>query len=264
MWSTAAVGRVCNFFFETLYFSCPRLRMEPSHDHALKATKELTPLERINTGALVRNDRLALVGRCLGVMGLFYAMPRHDQSSETGPTTSCGSILLLLGGNHLIASSSGMLMCQALMMFPGSRESILSHRSRGKHPVSRNTCQDHWLEHVAIVPIGSIFGQILAPLEFRSFGFLLLLRAAQQAERQSGVSFCSTLVSRLGSQIGLGDFCNVFFGLPPPRQGRKAQHLEDIETTRSLAEQHIEQSGSLLWPLSAVLAACIFHFRRVL
>jgi len=69
-------------------------------------------------------------------------------------------------------------------------EKIHSIHHWAKHPLSRNTYEDHWLDNFGNEIVGHLFAQILVPLDRPTWWFSRLFRVLESLEKHSGVS-CS-------------------------------------------------------------------------
>ena len=63
-----------------------------------------------------------------------------------------------------------------------------------KHPLSRTTYQDHWLDNFANALVGHFAAGILVPLDRTTFWLSRLVRVCESLEKHSGVSCAFNLV----------------------------------------------------------------------
>mmetsp|Transcript_9325 Transcript_9325/g.23979 ORF Transcript_9325/g.23979 Transcript_9325/m.23979 type:complete len:186 (-) Transcript_9325:98-655(-) len=65
---------------------------------------------------------------------------------------------------------------------------IHSFHHWAKHPLSRNTYEDHWLDNAANAIVGHGFAQVLIPLDRTTFFFSRFFRIMESLEKHSGIS----------------------------------------------------------------------------
>ena len=57
-----------------------------------------------------------------------------------------------------------------------------------RHPLSRNTYQDHWLDNLGNAIVGHVCAQIFVPLDHDMFWLSRVFRVLESLEKHSGVS----------------------------------------------------------------------------
>lgn len=77
---------------------------------------------------------------------------------------------------------------RSLHVVPYLWENIHSIHHWAKHPLSRNTYEDHWFDNFLNAIIGHCYAQILVPLDLPTFWFSRIFRIFESLEKHSGVS----------------------------------------------------------------------------
>jgi len=77
---------------------------------------------------------------------------------------------------------------RSLHEIPYLWEKIHSIHHWAKHPLSRNTYEDHWADNFGNAIVGHVFAQLLVPLDRETFWFSHLFRILESLEKHSGVS----------------------------------------------------------------------------
>lgn len=180
--------KLYNAYLETVYFSCPALRTQPPSEHALKGSikdlcgRELHQLETINF-----HDKLTMVSQISLELLFYFSIPGfYPAPSEVAQPLVLRAFKLLL--NHYVLSFGMYWMHRALHVVPFFWRHIHSFHHWARHPLSRNTYEDHWLDNFANAIIGHGFAQILIPLDYPTFIFSRVLRIMESLEKHSGVS----------------------------------------------------------------------------
>lgn len=187
LWTKAAVARLYNTYCEAVFFSFPQYRIQPSREHALKARKDLCGRQLQELETLVRHDRLTLLSQFAFNLGLYYALPGYYPAAQevVAPWHERGLRLL---ANHYLMSFTMYWTHRALHAVPWLWENIHSFHHWARHPLSRNTYQDHWLDNLGNAVVGHCFAQILVPLDRGIFWFSHIFRILESLEKHSGVS----------------------------------------------------------------------------
>lgn len=187
LWTKALVTRVYNTYCEAIFFAFPQHRIQPTREHALKAKKDLCGRQMQELETIVRHDRMTLASQFLLNVGLYYALPGYYPTAAEVAAPWHERVLRLLG-NHYIMSFSMYWMHRSLHVVPWLWENIHSFHHWARHPLSRNTYQDHWLDNFGNAIVGHCWAQILLPLDRGTFWFSHVFRILESLEKHSGVS----------------------------------------------------------------------------
>uniref|UniRef100_A0A7S4TAH8 Fatty acid hydroxylase domain-containing protein n=1 Tax=Alexandrium monilatum TaxID=311494 RepID=A0A7S4TAH8_9DINO len=196
LWAKAAVARLYNTYCEALFFSCPPYRIQPSREHALKARKDLCGRQQKELDTIVLHDHLTLLSQFAFNVGLYYAVPGYYPAAG-GCTAPWYERVLKVMANHYVMSFGMYWMHRALHVDPWLWDNIHSYHHWAKHPLSRNTYQDHWLDNLGNAVVGHFSAQVLVPLDHGSFWFSHLFRILESLEKHSGVSCYGNLAHSL-------------------------------------------------------------------
>lgn len=186
------VRRFYNAYLEAVYFSFPKLRTQPPKEHRLKEKKDLMgrDLEQVET--IDMHDKGTMLSQFALNFGLYFLLPGFypcaadmDEGTEQ-QTFQERAIRLLL--NHYILSFGMYWAHRSLHVVPFLWRHIHSFHHYAKHPLSRNTYEDHWFDNFANAIIGHTFAQILVPLDRPTFYFSRVFRILESLEKHSGVS----------------------------------------------------------------------------
>lgn len=187
LWTKAVVGRVYNTYCEAVFFACPQHRIQPSREHALASKKDLCGRKQEELDIIVRHDLLTLLSQFIFNVGIYYAMPGYYPVAAEVTAPWQERVLRLLG-NHYLMSFSMYWMHRSLHVVPWLWDHIHSYHHFAKHPLSRNTYQDHWLDNLGNAIVGHCCSQILIPLDRGTFWFSHIFRIFESLEKHSGVS----------------------------------------------------------------------------
>jgi len=196
LWAKAAVSRLYNTYLEAVFFACPQYRIQPSREHALKAKKDLCGRQKEELDILVRHDTMTLLSQFAFNVGLYFALPGYYPQATEVAAPWHERVLRLLG-NHYLMSFGMYWTHRALHVVPWLWQHIHSIHHWAKHPLSRNTYQDHWLDNLGNAIVGHCFAQILIPLDRPTFWFSHIFRILESLEKHSGVSCCYNLAHSL-------------------------------------------------------------------
>lgn len=187
LWTKAAVARLYNAYCEAIFFTFPQFRTQPTREHALKSKKDLCGRQQRELDIIVSHDRLTLLSQFVFNIGVYYALPGYYPAAAgvAAPWHERGLRLL---ANHYLMSFSMYWMHRALHVVPWLWEKVHSYHHWAKHPLSRNTYQDHWLDNLGNAIVGHGFSQILIPLDRSTFWFSQMFRIFESLEKHSGVS----------------------------------------------------------------------------
>lgn len=121
-------------------------------------------------------------------VGLYYLLAGYYPMPEVVHPWSERIPRLL--GNHYLMSFAMYWMHRSLHVIPFLWDKIHSYHHWAKHPLSRNTYQDHWLDNFCNAIVGHCWASILIPLDHSTFWFSQFFRIFESLEKHSGVS-CS-------------------------------------------------------------------------
>lgn len=187
LWAKAAVSRLYNTYCEAIFFSFPNHRIQPPREHALKNKKDLCGREEEQLRTIVFHDHLTLLSQFAFNVSLYFAVPGYYPAATTTVAPWYERALKVLA-NHYVMSFGMYWTHRALHVVPFLWEKIHSYHHWAKHPLSRNTYQDHWLDNLGNAMIGHVCAQILVPLDRGCFWFSHLFRILESLEKHSGVS----------------------------------------------------------------------------
>lgn len=184
------VRRIYNAYLEAVYFSFPKLRTQPPKEHLLKQKKDLMGRDVEQLELLDGHDKWTMVSQFLFNFALYFALPGfYPGATEAGAEAQSFQerfIRLIL--NHYIMSFGMYWAHRSLHVVPYLWEHIHSIHHWAKHPLSRNTYEDHWFDNFANAIIGHFFAQVLIPLDRQTFWFSRIFRIFESLEKHSGVS----------------------------------------------------------------------------
>jgi sterol desaturase/sphingolipid hydroxylase (fatty acid hydroxylase superfamily) len=186
----AIVRRVYNAYLEAVSFSFTKLRTQPPIDHLLKQKKDLMGRDYEQLKRLHFHDQLTMISQFLLNFSLYYMLPGiiYPAAAPAGQEQSLQERFLRLVANHYILSFGMYWAHRSLHVIPFLWEHIHSFHHYAKHPLSRNTNEDHWADNFANAVVGHVFAQILLPLDRPTFWFSRIFRILESLEKHSGVS----------------------------------------------------------------------------
>ena len=144
----------------------------------------------------VNPTRLTLISQFAFNLGLYYAIPGYYPVGQEIVAPMRERVVRLVA-NHYLLSFGMYWMHRALHVVPWLWEKIHSYHHWAKHPLSRNTYDDHWLDNLGNAVIGHFCAQVLLPLDHGSFWFSHLIRILESLEKHSGVSCSLNLAHQL-------------------------------------------------------------------
>lgn len=187
LWTKAAVARVYNSYLEAVFFAFPKYRTQPSREHALKARKDLCGREAKELDIIVYHDRLTLLSQFGLNLGLYFLVPGYYPAADTQVDVPLYKRILQLLANHYFMSFGMYWTHRALHAVPVLWHRIHSLHHWAKHPLSRNTYQDHWMDNFGNALIGHFCAQVVVPLDRGTFWFSHIFRILESLEKHSGV-----------------------------------------------------------------------------
>ena len=189
------VRRIYNAYLEAVYFTFPKLRTQPLHEHRLKQKKDLMGRDIEQLEKIDWHDKGTMLSQFVLNFGLYFLLPgfypaaASSFSITTGleeQTTTERFIRLLL--NHYLLSFGMYWAHRSLHDVGFLWRHIHSFHHWAKHPLSRNTYEDHWFDNFLNSIIGHTFAQILVPLDRPTFYVSRFFRILESLEKHSGVS----------------------------------------------------------------------------
>jgi sterol desaturase/sphingolipid hydroxylase (fatty acid hydroxylase superfamily) len=186
-WCTSIVTRVYNSYLEACWFAFPQYRTQPPGAHALVKGKDLCGRMRSQLEQLVLHDRLTLLSQFVFGVFLYYALPGYYPAAEDA-TDWLPVRVLKLALNHYIMSFGMYWGHRAYHVNPWLWKHLHSVHHWARHPLSRNTYQDHWLENLVNHVAGHFAAQVLCPLDHGCFWVSHVFRILESLEKHSGIS----------------------------------------------------------------------------
>lgn len=186
MWLASALRKLYNAYLEAIYFARPAARTQPAAEHALKSLKDLNGRDAEQLAALVSHDRLTLLSQFALVLVAYRFLPGcYPSASEVVDALPVRAVKLL--AHHYLLSFGMYWMHRSLHVIDPLWRHIHSIHHWAKHPLSRNTYQDHWLDNFGNALVGELLAQILVPIDHGCFWFSRLFRIMESLEKHSGV-----------------------------------------------------------------------------
>jgi sterol desaturase/sphingolipid hydroxylase (fatty acid hydroxylase superfamily) len=187
-WASIIVTRVYNSYLEACYFAFPAYRTQPPNEHLLRAKKDLCGRDHAQLESLVLHDRLTLVSQFVFGVFIYYMVPGYYPSADKVVQDTCIIRVLKLALNHYVMSFGMYWGHRTYHVNPWLWKNLHSIHHWARHPLSRNTYQDHWLENLINHIAGHFSAQILVPLDHGTFWFSHIFRILESLEKHSGIS----------------------------------------------------------------------------
>merc|ERR1719408_526600 len=176
-----------------IYFARPAARTQPAAEHALKSLQDLNGRDAEQLAALISHDRLTLLSQFALVLAAYRFLPGcYPSASDVVDALPVRAVKLL--AHHYLLSFGMYWMHRSLHVIDPLWRHIHSIHHWAKHPLSRNTYQDHWMENFANALVGELLAQILVPIDHGCFG-------SWRASRNTRASADST-ISHIASSGG--------------------------------------------------------------
>ena len=191
--AASMVRRVYNAYLEAVFFSFPKLRTQPAKAHRLKQRRDLMGRDLRELEILDGQDKLTMISQFFLNFGLYYLIPGFYPAfsfafgGDTEEQTFQERFVRLLL-NHYVMSFGMYWAHRFLHVVPWLWENVHSYHHWAKHPLSRNTYEDHWADNFGNAIIGHCFAQILVPLDYPTFFFSRIFRILESLEKHSGTS----------------------------------------------------------------------------
>jgi len=193
-WVAAITRRVYNAYLEACWFAFPLYRTQPPKEHSLKrSAKDLCGREQEQLSVLAWHDKMTMLSQFALNFGIYYALPGFypaagEPSHHVSMMMLYGQRLLRLLLNHYVMSFGMYWAHRSLHEVKFLWRHIHSIHHWARHPLSRNTYEDHWADNFGNAIVGHVFAQILVPLDNPTFWFSRLLRIMESLEKHSGIS----------------------------------------------------------------------------
>lgn len=184
------VRRIYNAYLEAVYFTFPNLRTQPPNEHRLKMKKDLMGRDKEQLELIDWHDKGTMISQFILNYGLYFLLPGYYPGSMamTADQQSFQERFIRLILNHYILSFGMYWAHRSLHDISFLWKHIHSFHHFAKHPLSRNTYEDHWFDNFFNAIIGHGFAQILIPLDRPTFYFSRIFRILESLEKHSGVS----------------------------------------------------------------------------
>jgi len=187
LWSGMIIRRLYNSYLEAMYFTHPQYRTQPPKEHALKKGKDLCGREQEQLDTLLYHDRITTITQIGLEVAIYFTIPGFFP--ENIPVNSPFYVRLIrLALNHYLLSFTMYWMHRSLHVIPWLWRNIHSIHHWAKHPLSRNTYEDHWFDNFCNAIVGHGCAQILIPLDRQFFYFSRIFRILESLEKHSGIS----------------------------------------------------------------------------
>lgn len=187
MCSLSLLRRLYMSYLEAVYCSFPQYRTQPVKEHELKELKDIVGREKTQLLTIIQHDRLTLVSQFVLDVVIYFSIPGYYPSAKLS-YAPCYQRMFMLVLNHYVMSFGMYWMHRALHKIPWLWKNIHSFHHWAKHPLSRTTYQDHWLDNFGNAIVGHLFAQILVPLDHDLFWFSRMFRVCESLEKHSGIS----------------------------------------------------------------------------
>ena len=188
LWVASVVRRLYNTYCEAVFFSFPQYRTQGIQEHALASSaKDLCGRDHEQLKTIEFHDLLTMLSQFGLEIAIYYSIPGYFPPVQKtyAPWYQRFGMLVL---NHYVMSFAMYWMHRALHSVPFLWEHIHSLHHYARHPLSRNTYQDHWLDNLGNAIVGHACAQILVPLDHDLFWFSHIFRILESLEKHSGVS----------------------------------------------------------------------------
>ena len=131
------------------------------------------------------HDKMTMISQFALNFGLYFVLPGFYLVTDESIGFADRFVKILL--NHYLLSFGMYWAHRSCHVVPYLWEIHIIHHW-AKHPLSRNTYEDHWFDNFANAIIGHTFAQILVPLDGPAFCFSRIFRIFESLEKHSGVS----------------------------------------------------------------------------
>jgi len=186
LWSAAVFRRLYNTYLEACYFSFPKYRTQPANKHKLHEIQDLNGRDLEQLEKLKFHDALTIVSQFALELTIYWMIPGFYP--VTNKAHGWFERVVRLVANHYVLSFGMYWMHRSLHANKFLWDQIHSFHHWARHPLSRNTYEDHWLDNLANAIVGHGCAQILVPLDRTTFFFSRFLRIMESLEKHSGIS----------------------------------------------------------------------------
>eukprot|EP00930_Biecheleria_cincta_P013742 TRINITY_DN12104_c0_g1_i1.p1 TRINITY_DN12104_c0_g1~~TRINITY_DN12104_c0_g1_i1.p1 ORF type:complete len:400 (-),score=79.03 TRINITY_DN12104_c0_g1_i1:266-1465(-) len=186
-WTSSIVTRIYNCYLEACYFAFPQHRTQPPSEHKLLKKKDLCGRDVAQLESLVAHDRLSMLSQFAFSLLIYYLVPGYYPAAG-GVTDGFVMRIVKLALNHYIMSFGMYWGHRAYHVNPFLWKYLHSVHHWARHPLSRNTYQDHWMENLINHIAGHFSAQILCPLDHGTFWVSHIFRILESLEKHSGIS----------------------------------------------------------------------------
>ena len=189
MWGFSMLRRLYNNYLEAVFCAFPQNRTQSVKEHKLKCVKDLVGRDKDQLAAIAVQDRLTFATQfCLDLFVYFMIPGFYPAEVSSCCFSSLPRRIAQLVLNHYVMSFGMYWSHRALHKNAWLWNNIHSLHHWAKHPLSRTTYQDHWLDNFGNAIVGHIFAQILVPLDGHMFWVSRVFRVCESLEKHSGVS----------------------------------------------------------------------------
>mmetsp|Transcript_18495 Transcript_18495/g.27944 ORF Transcript_18495/g.27944 Transcript_18495/m.27944 type:complete len:359 (+) Transcript_18495:257-1333(+) len=185
------IRRIYNAYLEAAYFSFPKSRTQtPPMEDKRKYDKDIMGRTGEQLKILDSHDRWTMISQFLLNFALYYCIPGFYPAVANSPSEMqyIPEKFMRLILNHYIMSFGMYWAHRSLHEIPLLWKHIHSIHHWAKHPLSRNTYEDHWFDNFFNAIAGHCYAQILMPLDYGTFWFSRIFRILESLEKHSGVS----------------------------------------------------------------------------
>jgi sterol desaturase/sphingolipid hydroxylase (fatty acid hydroxylase superfamily) len=203
--------RLYNSYLEACFFSFPSIRTQSGHEHKLAAKQQdLCGRQQEQLSQLQNHDLMTFLTVTTLETAVYFLIPGfyppQSPSQESIGAAAVSSFSLFvekaarLVGNHLVMSFNMYWLHRSCHCVPWLWR-VHSIHHWAKHPLSRNTYEDHWLDNFMNAVVGHLCAQILVPLDLPTFLFSHFFRIAESLEKHSGISSRLNLAHQLTAWV---------------------------------------------------------------
>ena len=188
LWSMSLIRRFYNSYCEAIFFTFPECRTQGTREHTLASSKkDLCGRDKEKLERIALHDMLTMLSQLALEICIYYLLPGYFPAvKETYDPwyQRIGRLVL----NHYVLSFGMYWLHRGLHVIPWLWDHIHSFHHWARHPLSRNTYQDHWLDNLGNAIVGHVCAQILVPLDHDMFWLSRVFRVLESLEKHSGVS----------------------------------------------------------------------------
>jgi len=186
---------------EACYFKFPQYRTQGPQDHALMNKMDVCGRNLEQLRHLVAHDRMTMLSQFVFSLAIYFAIPGYYPARMTWHADALVMRIGKLILNHYVMSFGMYWGHRAYHQNPFLWKYLHSVHHYARHPLSRNTYEDHWLENLVNHVAGHFAAQILVPLSHDMFWFSHIFRILESLEKHSGISCYLNLAHQLSMSI---------------------------------------------------------------